>query len=81
MKKGKFKPNGIMLAQLKEFEKEHLDWLSERICKNCKWRGCDATGSTIVCKNIKVKRSCSGIGSFYPAQDFGCNQWEKKHGS
>lgn len=73
--KGVYKPDGVTLAQFEEFEQEHLDWLSTRTCKNCKFAGTDITGSTVVCINEKVA-TCNS--KFYPLQEFGCNQWKSK---
>ena len=52
-------------------------WQSKRICKNCKFIEQDRNGEPIyICANDKFNEFCSD--SFYPNEDFGCNQWEER---
>ena len=86
---GTYKPDGATLAQFTEIEQEHLDWLSARICKNCKWWDSMSIdpldeGVCFPCINQSILRcmgalNCGGIFvRFSPPEDFGCNQWESK---
>jgi len=77
--KAKFKPSGAMIARFKEFEQEHLDWLAERICKNCKWW--DSTtyqGGWGKCNYKRILFYVNGK-EFISESMFGCNQWEKNN--
>jgi len=84
--KGTYKPDGVTLAQMEEFEQEHLNWLSDRICKNCQWwaQQSEYSNTEWDCWNDTVGEfvwlSAEGDarGGFKPNENFGCNQWEKK---